>query len=229
MKGKTVVRGLAIFICLLLCATVTALAQDNFCEGNFDFDNDQDGPDAFKFKEDFGRNTFNNPCPPDGPAPVAKTGQTTSYGAGDDGNLKKGMSWPDPRFVDNGNGTIADKLTGLVWLKNANCFGMKTWDQALLDCNGLATGSCNLTDGSVPGDWRLPNIDELLSLIDRSHITPALPSGHPFTSVQAAYYWSSTTSVFDPDFAWYVWFDDGFSDFDPKAGGSYVWPVRGGR
>src|SRR5215831_10404550 len=54
-------------------------------------------------------------------APVPRTGQTTSYAAGDDGALQKGVAWPTPRFTDNNNGTITDNLTGLIWLKNANC------------------------------------------------------------------------------------------------------------
>ncbi|MGD0282079.1 MAG: DUF1566 domain-containing protein, partial [Dissulfurispiraceae bacterium] len=60
------------------------------------------------------------------PAAVWKTGQTTTYATGDDGNLEKGVAWPSPRFTDNSNGTITDNLTGLIWLKNANCFGTQT-------------------------------------------------------------------------------------------------------
>ncbi len=58
-------------------------------------------------------------------APVPKTGQTTSYATGDDGILQKGVVWPIPRFKDNNNGTVTDNLTGLIWLKNANCFGVE--------------------------------------------------------------------------------------------------------
>jgi hypothetical protein len=54
-------------------------------------------------------------------APVEKTGQTTSYATGDDGELSKGVVWPNARFADNGDGTVTDNLTGLMWLKNANC------------------------------------------------------------------------------------------------------------
>ncbi|UCE55232.1 MAG: hypothetical protein JSV31_07260 [Desulfobacterales bacterium] len=54
-------------------------------------------------------------------APVAKTGQTDSYADCDDGDLEKGIVWPVPRFTDNEDGTVTDNLTGLVWLKNANC------------------------------------------------------------------------------------------------------------
>jgi len=72
------------------------------------------------------------------PAPVPKTGQTLCYdpecialpclevpcaGTGQDGELEKGVAWPVPRFADNGNGTVTDNLTGLIWLKNANCIG----------------------------------------------------------------------------------------------------------
>ncbi len=56
-------------------------------------------------------------------APVPRTGQTTSYAVRDDGALQKGVAWPTPRFTDNNNGTITDNLTGLIWLKNANCIG----------------------------------------------------------------------------------------------------------
>ena len=111
-----------------------------------------DGSDAFTFKEDFGRSLLKNPCPPDGSAPVPKTGQTTSYTLGDDGDLEKGVPWPNPRFTDNEDGTVTDNLTGLLWLKNANCFGSTTWSQAVSYCNGLASGSCGLTDDSDAGD-----------------------------------------------------------------------------
>ena len=53
------------------------------------------------------------------PAPVPKTGQTVMYRSQDDGDLQKGVAIPSPRFVDNGDETVTDNLTGLVWLKNA--------------------------------------------------------------------------------------------------------------
>lgn len=53
-------------------------------------------------------------CPPAGPpAPVEKTGQTTWYLVGDDGNFQKGVSWPNPRFFDDGNGTVPGLAGGL--------------------------------------------------------------------------------------------------------------------
>ena len=198
------------------------------CKGNFDYDGDVDGSDAALFKLHFGRSAFSDPCPPDGPAPVEKTWQTTTYATGDDGDLEKGVVWPAPRFVDNGNGTVTDNLTGLIWLKNASCFGLRTWNDALSDSNGLASGSCGLTDGSSTGDWRLPNYKELFSLVDGNNDYPPLPSGHPFVSVIPSYYWSSTTYPGTDSVAWTVLMDIGAVVFNSKLYTNYVWPVRGG-
>ena len=138
-----------------------------------------------------------------GIAKVEKTGQITSYSntGGEDGDLRKGVKWPNPRFKDNGNGTVTDNLTKLIWLKNANAFSGRTWEQALSDANTLSSGSAGLTDGSKAGDWRLPNVKELQSLIDFAYYGPALSSasgksqwasGDAFIDVQSYYYWSST-------------------------------------
>ena len=72
------------------------------------------------------------------PAEVARTGQTACYdasgavvacaGTGQDGDLLAGAPWPDPRFSSNGDGTVTDSLTGLVWAQNANLpNGTLTW------------------------------------------------------------------------------------------------------
>ena len=62
------------------------------------------------------------------PAPVPKTGQVSSFVTGDDGDLRKGVSWPVPRFVDNLDGTVTDNLTGLMWLQEGNCLGIYAMD-----------------------------------------------------------------------------------------------------
>src|SRR5262245_39263605 len=73
-------------------------------------------------------------------APVPRTGQTTSYAAGDDGALQKGVVLPTPRFTDNNNGTLTDNLTGLIWLKKANCAQfLPTFGQALANVASLNT------------------------------------------------------------------------------------------
>jgi hypothetical protein len=167
---------------------------------------------------------------------VPRTGQTTPYAAGDDGALQKGVAWPTPRFTDNGNGTITDNLTQLIWMKDANAFGVRTWDQALSEANGLKNGQHGLTDGSNQGDWRLPNLRELQSLIDYSQHGPALPVNHPFIISGWTEYWSSTTNSEYPTSAWFVYLNDGYVDFYDQAGLTdkttslhYVWCVRGGR
>jgi hypothetical protein len=172
-------------------------------------------------------------------APVEKTGQTTCYNelgnvigclnTGQDGDIQAGVTWPNPRFTDNNNGTVTDNLTGLIWLKNANCDGGKTWADALIYCNALANGTCGLSDGSVAGDWRLPNVKELQSLIDFGNYDSALPSGHPFSGAQSDFYWSSTTNANYTGIAWLVYLYDGHVHHDIKARNVYVWPVRGGQ
>jgi hypothetical protein len=162
---------------------------------------------------------------------LPRTGQTASYGPRDDGALKMGVAWPVPRFKDNLNGTVSDNLTGLVWLKDSNCFGIKKWrNDALASANGLASGACHLKDGSKAGDWRLPNISELESLVDLQNHDPAIPSVHPppFVNVQTGGYWSSSSRSSGDFYAWYVYMGDGDLRGDYNYGG-YVWPVRGGK
>jgi hypothetical protein len=138
--------------------------------------------------------------------------------------------WGGTRFTDNGDGTVSDNLTGLIWLKNANCWGGQTWANALSNANGLADGSCGLSDGSSAGDWRLPNVNELHSLIDLTQSGPALPSGHPFTGVRTSIYWSSTSHVSIQEDAWYVSPGAGMVHIGVKSRfDCYVWPVRGGQ
>lgn len=162
-------------------------------------------------------------------ASVPKTGQTISYAAGDDGDLEPGVSWPSPRFTDNDNGTVTDNLTQLIWLKDADAGdGTTTWAAALTLCNTLEEGQQGLTDGSAPGDWRLPTVKELHSLIDYSRSYPALPSGHPFQSVQSAGYWTSTSLGLNTSYAWYIVLDAGLTTQAGKTGANRVWPVRGG-
>jgi hypothetical protein len=224
-----VLAGVVIVVLTLFAMPVSMVSAQDACEGNFDFDLDVDGADAFTFKEDFGRSALGNPCPPDGPAPVEKTHQTTSYATGDDGEHQSGVPFPEPRFVDNADGTVRDNLTGLTWVKNANCFGQKTWSEALSDCIGLASRQCELTDGSQAGDWRLPSVKELQSLVDYGHNDPALPAGHFFTNIESLnLFWSSTSLNGSAGHAWCVGMVGGNVFSVGKGEQGYVWPVRGG-
>jgi hypothetical protein len=164
---------------------------------------------------------------------LPQTGQKTSYAIGDDGDLKMGAAWANPRFTDNGNGTITDNNTGLVWLKSIFCLDNGMWSDALSYANKLKSGQCGLTDNSRAGDWRLPNKKELMSLIDRSVAEPALPSElitNPTFS--ASIFWSSTTDEHAPALAWAVNTGTGglisLKKLDSSSwGNAYnVWPVR---
>jgi len=196
-------------------------------------------------------------------APVPQTGQTLCYdsdgilidpcdGTGQDGEFQKGVDFPTPRFTDKRDGTIKDNLTGLIWLKNADCIGtehplfdndglaedgMVNWQHALDFVAGINNGTYNCGDTSGKGgnyrtDWRLPNIRELLSLLDYGHFEPAIPSPHPFQNFRIAFYWSSTTGANRSE-AWRVSFSNGFTTSSPKkfhdnTFDSFVIAVRGG-
>ena len=168
------------------------------------------------------------------PSLVARTGQTPAAPlnpapAGSDGALQKGVPWPSPRFTDTGKGSVIDNLTGLTWLKNGNPCGMKTWTDALSYCNSLSNGIAGLSDGSVAGDWRLPNIREIQTLLDYSQNNPALPSGHPFTGVQTPDYWSSSPISDWAEGAWSLTMASGCVRGGEKSIAFYVWPVRAGQ
>ena len=177
-----------------------------------------------------------------GPAAVWQTGQTTIYYAGDDGNIKAGVPWPLQRFKDNGDGTVTDNLTGLMWLQDANCInthysgfdadntagdGRVTWEHALDFIAGI-------NDGTYPNcgagytDWRLSNRRELQSLTDFSTYYPALQTGNPFSNVQSYWYWASNTYVTTYDAAIAQSVGIGYQYIWGKIGDFNVWPVRSG-
>ena len=184
-----------------------------------------------------------------GGAGVPKTGDAYNDACctGEDGELQKGVAWPNPRFTDNANGTVTDNLTGLIWLKNANCAAAtRNWQTALndvvqLNTNGqMNSNNCGDTSngGSHQTDWRLPNVRELQSLVHYGVYNPAVPntagtgkwtSNDPFTGVQSYYYWSSTTHAGTSDGAWHVNLGGGYVFYGGKAGICYAWPVRGGQ
>ncbi|MBF0317830.1 MAG: DUF1566 domain-containing protein, partial [Nitrospirae bacterium] len=161
---------------------------------------------------------------------IWSTGQTTSYATGDDGALQRGVAWPSPRFTDNGNLTVTDNLTGLLWMKDAgtptvgSCTGgYMVWQSALNYVTCLNTANyLGYTD------WRLPNIQERFSLVDRGATST---SGHPFTNIQPDRHgdWSSTSYASNTSFAWVVHMDAGHVFAYDKSYTGYVWPVRSGQ
>ena len=149
-----------------------------------------------------------------------QTGQTKCYtlsgsefpcvGTGQDGELKPGLAWPDPRFTDNTDGTITDNLTGIIWMQNMQTAG-PTEGFAGLNCTKGGTSvnwqealdhlKC-LNTYSYLGfnDWRLPTVAELASIVtydvaDQHNWLSS--SGFMIPSIAGSsgkyYYWSSTT------------------------------------
>ena len=177
-----------------------------------------------------------------GTVDLPKTGQTTSYYPGDDGDIKVGISWPEPRFTDNGDGTVTDNLTGLMWLKDANCInteypvfdndgtpgdGRVTWQHALDFVAGINVGTYP-NCGAGYTDWRLPNVNELESLATNAEETNIATwlNQQGFINVQK-YNWSSTTLASAPDVAWVANMWIGRKTFFSKSYyGINVWPVR---
>ena len=160
------------------------------------------------------------------------TGQRTCYdargqripcsGTGQDGELRSGIPWPEPRFEVRGE-VVRDRLTGLYWTRKADLApGLTTWEEAfsvIAELNRRACGGFS--------DWRLPNINELESLVDAEHHSPALPQNHPFLEVRE-FYWSSTTSFYDPLWAWALYLAKGAVGIGLKHGRHFhVWAVRG--
>ncbi|WP_162176274.1 DUF1566 domain-containing protein [Candidatus Magnetobacterium casense] len=135
------------------------------------------------------------------------------------------MAWPSPRFTAATN-TVTDNLTGLMWTKDANLAGTVTWQGALDYVTSMNTGAG--TYGYT--DWRLPNINELESLVNAEQANPATwLNSQGFTNVQSLYYWSSTSFADSTSGAWFVYMGVGFVHANVKSYGLYVWPVRSGQ
>ena len=157
---------------------------------------------------------------------LPQTGQKVSYAPRDDGELQMGVVWPIPRFTDNGNGTITDHLTGLIWTKDANLSGgSKTWQEALDYVKGMNAGT-NPNFGFT--GWRLPNINELESFINAGETNLATwLSTRGFINVQNGFYWSSTTYTGLTNSAWIMFMYPGSLETLGKTANLSFWPVRG--
>jgi len=174
---------------------------------------------------------------------LPRTGQAACYdrsgaavscaGTGQDGELRAGAVWPDPRFADDADGTVTDRLTGLVWARDggapgaAACGpGARKNGQGALD----HVRCLNANRYLGKSDWRLPNRGELASLADRGQPdSAAWLNAHGFRNVQAAGYWSSTTYAPTPWNAWGVNLHDGAVTSFARKHEINVWPVRGGK
>ena len=177
------------------------------------------------------------------PARLLKTGQTTSHGAGTDGDLQLGVT---QGYVDNGDGTITNTKTGLMWEKKSDDDSIHDKDNSYSWTSYYSGTSANGTVFTtfLPGlnaaggftghtDWRLPNLNELASIRDLQNENPpvaaafnsncgANSSGNAGCAVttcsctQANVYWSSSSYAHYDQYAWNVNFTDGNDNADFK-------------
>ncbi|MBE7410651.1 MAG: DUF1566 domain-containing protein [Leptospiraceae bacterium] len=135
-----------------------------------------------------------------------KTGQQISYAVGDDGESQTGVS---RSYTDNGDGTVKDNATGLIWQKcsvgqtGSDCSGgtinSNDWDTAISTCSGLSLAGKT---------WRLPTRQELETLPDYSKDNPSIEVSY-FPNTAAGYYWSSSVHAVNTSQAWNIQFTGG--------------------
>jgi len=139
---------------------------------------------------------------------------------------------PDSRYLDNKDGTVTDTVTGLIWKRcsegqtwnGTTCIGTAstyTWAPAL-----QAGPASNFTGKS---DWRLPNINELKSIVEHQCYAPTI-NLNIFPNTPSWAYWSASPVSFWPGGAWFVAFDEGYDNYTGvgNTGGIGVHLVRGG-
>jgi len=183
------------------------------------------------------------------------SGQTTAYGPGSDGDVQAGATLS---YTDNGDGTITDNNTRLMWEKKDDSGGIHdqdngyTWGMtsAPYTMNGTMVTEFLATLNTSPCfaghcDWRIPNVKELQSIVDYEIPYPGPTVNAAFhnaagctactdvtrpscSCTRSNYYWSSTTHRSNPSTAWFVHFFGGFVNGYNKSNSFAVRAVRGG-
>ena len=139
------------------------------------------------------------------------------------------LTTPTSDFTDNKDGTVTHKRTGLIWQR---CSVGQTWTGS--SCSGTASpytydAALALTSTFAGhSDWRVPNANELLSIVEYGAYNPAI-NQTLFPNTPNAWYWSSSPVANYSDFAWIVDFYGGYDDWDGKDGNGYVRLVRSGQ
>jgi len=116
------------------------------------------------------------------------------------------------RFIDNGDNTITDNNTSLIWSKNT----------VAKDVNHEAAEKAVQTLGE---GWRLPTIQELFTLADHSREIPAIDTT-AFPDTENDWYWSSTPTAWNPSAVWVVFFNCGLVDNSHRDDFACVRAVR---
>lgn len=173
-------------------------------------------------------------------AEPVQTGQTTCYdtsgsavdcaGTGQDGEFQAGASHS---FIDNGDGTITDQVTGLMWEKLSADGSIHQFDDGYSFTDAIAVKIATLNSEQFAGhdDWRLPNRNELGTLVNFGTGNPATYSQfHNNCEADCTVtecnctgnstHWTSTSSNQSPDYAYYINFSQGNTAEQQKVPGN---------
>lgn len=163
-------------------------------------------------------NTVAIACPASGTAFYGQDAQYANSASTMSFTIYNGAAWGGTAT----SSVTVDNRTGLMWVTNpvdAGISGTPNWEGAITLCEGLTYAGFT--------DWRLPNINELVSIVDFSRQSPSINKAY-FLNTQTSYYWSSTTYVPSSSFAWLVYFNNGHMVYYDKTNSYYVRCVRGG-
>lgn len=140
---------------------------------------------------------------------------------------------PDTIYTDNGDGTVTDTETGLMWdkctwgLSGSNCSSgtasPSTWVAAL-----AAAQTANAADYLGYSDWRLPNVAELRSLVETACYNPSINEAL-FPGTQGSAYWSASAYAGSSVIAWVVGFNSGDENYSSRSVSRYARLVRAGQ
>jgi cysteine-rich repeat protein len=148
-------------------------------------------------------------CTPCGAGPVSALTQS-GFAPWAIPNYEAGL--PNPAsLTDLGNGTVKDNVTGLVWQKALDASSY-TWQNAKTYCDNLVLAGCS--------DWRLPSRMELLSIVDRTKVNPAIDTSK-FPGTPGYYFWSSSPVAGNASVAWGVLFNGGSAYYGNDVSNTY--------
>ena len=133
--------------------------------------------------------------------------------------LREASKSPTQRYVDNGDGTVTDTTTFLMWSKE-DIGGRQSWEPAEKACRALTLAGFS--------DWRLPTRAELLTLVDETRHEPAIDVS-AFPACRSSWYWSRTPTAWAPSCAWLVLFDSGYASYSRRGATAFVRAVRSAR
>lgn len=165
---------------------------------------------------------------------LLKTSQVIEYRVGDDGTYEAGW-WKGrlnannkTRFIAKtiaGDDVVIDRATGLMWAADGSAAGCNNgaiiaWNNAI--DYALALDFAGFTD------WRMPNINELLSITDYTKNNPAILEDPPFENTHNFPYWSSTAYIIVPNRAWILDYVIGEITTKAKTDTTFLRCVRGG-